>query len=388
MRGWLADARRSRQVLKRDLTLLFLLVITAAWRWSPVIATNLPLPDERVYLRAAGHVEAGESPFAEPGYFYPPPLAHAIAAASSEIGAIESLRVLRVLSLIGIVVSVWLSARLVRWHPALVAGLSAVFVAFAPAVDVATSLGNVGGLANGLVLTGLLCWHARPVSSGISVGAGLVLKPIAPLAPLLILAHRSRPKSIRPVATALVIMTVATSLLAPWGDQITGLLKNARGHTNPYNFSLHKLLADLGLELPPLAVSAAVGTLAIVILRRVSVSRTSLLAIVIGTNLLALPILWAHTLLLLLPVQFLALDACSRALARQPGAGNHSRVSLALASASVAATALAHSVGTTYGMPAWASLIARAVPMCGVAFLTWFVVIDLERRGEQIDPRS
>jgi hypothetical protein len=374
-------------VFKRDLTLLVLLVVTAIWRWSPVAATNLPLPDERVYLRAADHVQAGESPYTEPGYFYPPPLAYAVASTASEIGAIESLRILRLLSLVGIVISVWLSARLVHWHPALVAGVSAAFVVTAPAVDIATSLGNVGGAANGLVLTGLLCWHARPVSSGISLGAGLVLKPIAPLAPLLILAHRPRPKSNRPVTAALTTITAAAALLAPWGNQLAGFLGNARGHTNPYNFSLHKLLADLGLELPPLAVSATVATLAIVVLRRAPVSRTSLLAIVIGTNLLALPILWAHTLLLLLPVQFLAVDACVRSFAHQPGTSHPSRVTVGLASAAIAATLLAHAVGTTYGLPAWAALFARAVPMCSIAFLTWFVVIDLERRGEQLDPR-
>jgi hypothetical protein len=378
-------------VLKRDLIIVVLLVVTAIWRWSPIVATDLPLPDERVYLRAADHVAAGESPYAEPGYLYPPPLAYALASPASAIGAIgaiDSLRILRFLSLAGIVVSVWLSARLVHWHPALVAGLSAAFVATAPPVDNATSLGNVGGAANGLVLTGLLCWHARPVSSGISIGAGLVLKPIAPLAPLLILAHRPRTKSTRPVTAALVTITAAAALLAPSGTQLVDFLGNARGHANPYNFSLHKLLADLGLELPPLAVSATVATLAIVILRRATVSRTSLLAIVIGTNLLALPILWAHMLLLLLPVQFLALDACARAFARQPGAGHHPRSTVALASVAVAATLLAHAVGTTYDLPAWAALIARAVPMCSIAFLTWFVVIDLERRSQQLDPRT
>jgi hypothetical protein len=375
-------------VLKRDLTLLVLLSVTAAWRWSPVIATDLPLPDERVYLRAARHVEVGESPYSESSYFYPPPLAHVIAATSAKIGTIGALRILRLLSIVGIVFSVWLSARLVSWHLGLLAGLVAIFIAFAPAVDIATSLGNAGGLATGLVLAALLCWHRRPARSSISLGAGLALKPIAPLAPLLILTHRSSPKSTRQVVVSVATVAIAGALLAPWCGQLAGFLENARGYTNPYNFSLHRLLADLGLELPPVAVSAVVGTLAVVIVRRSTVSRNSLLTIVIGTSLLALPILWAHTLLLLLPIQLLALDACGRVFARKPQSGRPTRLTGALASVSVAATLLAHAAGTTFGLPSWAGVIARAVPMSAVAFLTWFVVADLEQQTAERESRT
>ncbi|MDH3254042.1 MAG: glycosyltransferase 87 family protein, partial [Acidobacteriota bacterium] len=175
---------------KTQLALVLVLIAVALWRWSGIVRTPTVLPDEQVYLRAAQHLGLGESPYDEPGYFYPPPIATFVLAASARLGEIGALQLLRALSLAGLTLAVWLSLLAIScpWWMRLAAG--AAYITLAPAVEIATALGNAAGIAAGLVLVGLFSWRRRPLLAGVALGIGLAFKPVAPLAPLLLALHR------------------------------------------------------------------------------------------------------------------------------------------------------------------------------------------------------
>ena len=360
-------------VRRSDFALLLILALTALWRWGETVAAPTVLPDEQVYLRAARHVEAGRSPYSEIGYFYPPPIATLVHLTTPHFGEIGALQLLRGLSLAGLTIAVWLSLLAVSWPGYARAFAGILFITLAPAVQIATTLGNAAGLAAGLVLIGLLSWQRRPIIAGLVLGFGLAIKPIAPLAPLLLAFHRPA-KSTRRHWLAAIISVVATAVACLNGVRhLPGLLANARGHTNPYNFSLHRVLSSFGLELPTVLILLVAAAVALLISRRRPLTQSDLLTVAVTASLVGLPILWAHSLLLLLPVQLLAIDRCARALPRWQTSARRQHVEIVLAALALVSTILSHATGTTQGIPDWGSAIIRVVPLLSIPYLGWFV---------------
>jgi hypothetical protein len=355
-----------------DFALLLILVLTALWRWSATVTAPTVLPDEQVYLRAARHVEAGRSPYTEIGYFYPPPIASLVHAAAQHVGEIGALQLLRGMSLVGLTMAVWLSLLAVSWPTYARALTGILFLALAPAVRIATTLGNAAGLAAGLVLIGLLSWQRRSAAGGVALGLGLAIKPIAPLAPLLLAFHRPQGANRRHQVSALASIAAMAVACLSGIRYLPGLLANARGHNNPYNFSLQRVLSSFGLELPAVLILVIVAVVALLISRRWPLTQSDLLTVTVTASLVGLPILWAHSLLLLLPVQLLAIDRCTRALREWQSLTRRQYVEVILATLALVSTLLSHATGTTHGVPDWGSAIIRMVPLASIPYLGWF----------------
>ena len=262
---------------RSDVILIVIMLLSAFWRWDDAITSRAFLPDEIPYVNAARHLEAGRSPYAEPYYFYPPPVASFIHHTAPVFGEISALRILRGASLSGLVVGIALALGTVSWpwYARLSTGI--LFVILAPSVRLATAMGNVAGLATGLVLFGLLAWGRRPILAGAALGIGLAIKPIAPLAPLLLAFHR--PLEARHQHWAATASCVAAGLAACLGGlrYLSGFVANADVATNPYNFSLGKVFAEMGIGIPTLLPALLVAAAASLIVRRRAIGEKPLI---------------------------------------------------------------------------------------------------------------
>jgi hypothetical protein len=366
-------------VRRTELALLLALVLSALWRWGPTVVTPTVLPDESVYVNAARHLEAGRSPYAEPTYFYPPPVATFVQRVSPHLGEVGALRILRAAALAGIVLTVLLSLRCVPWHWLIQLTIGVLFIWFAPAVRLATELGNVAGLAIGLALFGLIAWNQRPVVAGLALGIGLAIKPVAPLAPLLLALHRPAEPTRRHLVTTIVAAAAGIAACASGLRYLPDLLGNADHPTNPYNFSVQKVLTEAGLQVPSLSILLLAGVAALLFMRRQGTDQHDFLNVTVTSSLIALPILWALSLLLILPIQLLALNRCGCVMGAWRVSTRRDRLELVVAVLAILSTVFSHAVGTTFGIPPWGSAIIRIVPLFSIAYLGWFVFTTRNR---------
>jgi hypothetical protein len=242
-----------------------------------------------------------------------------------------------------------------------------------PAVRIATVFGNVAGLAAPLILLGLVLWKRRPIASGATLALGLVIKPIAPLAPMLLLFHRpatgGRQHWLAAIACAFTGIVFGTIGI----EYLPDLLTNAGQSSSPYNFSLHKILVEIGLNVPPLLVSLSIAVTILALVRTRKLGRTDLLTIAVTSSLFTLPMVWAHSLLLMLPIQLLAIDRCAQAILKWDSLERLQRLTTVLVLLATAATFFCDAIAVQ-GLPRFGVNLARLTPLLSSALIAWFVV--------------
>lgn len=366
------QATNERRPGPARIALLIFLILAAALRWGGDLWEVYPKPDETVYVQAAEHWSAGRSPYQEGGYFYTPVFAWAAAELTELATSLGYLRIQRALNLLGICVAAWLALRIARWRtaPAIVVGV--LWVSAAPGVALSIEVGNAAGLPTALTLAGLWVWLRRPHLAGVSLGLGQGLKPIAPLAALCLLARKGSDRSSSLRAGAIAVGTTALLLLVGW-RYLGDLLANAAGSANPYNFSLQRVLAGLGLRIAPVWITVTLAAVGLWWIARRRLSRAELLVVALTLNLLAAPILWAHSLMLFLPVQLLAASQLARSLRangwRLDAARRRAALPHVLAGLALASTVFSGSLGASTTAAAWLQSLVLAVPYVSVLYL-------------------
>ncbi len=294
---------------------VLLLVLLALARWS-FLRSPVPLGDESLYLQAFEISRAGGTPYDVDGFFYPRVFARAGAGLLGVLGAGGTLAALRGANLLGLAFALWIAT---AWLPLSIARrwlVAAVVLCLSPAVHAGLDLGNVSFFIVGLTLAALFAWPRQPLPAGALLGAGVALKPIAAAVIPILLVHRSRHLPGRrhlPAAAAAAI--IATALLLPISDLREMLDQEMVELSYARSFSLQRLLALFGVEVPQIVLTLAGVAIATLVARLLPMSSVQLLCYAVATISLVTPLVWNHTLIVALPVQVLALMVARQRLA-------------------------------------------------------------------------
>ena len=232
------------------------------------------------------------------------------------LGEIGTRALLRAISVLGLAVTVWISACLwtAPWSWRL--ALSSLFVSISPAVYYGIETGNIAFAISGAILLALTLWSVHPVSAGVLLGGSTAIKPLAPLAILALVAHRPVPSTRRQLLAGGVGGVLASAILSMNLGYLSTLSSAIGRLPSIRSISLHRILGLLGLEASPVVIAAILGLLIVLVVRRYPMTRRAMLCFGGVAAVLAVPIIWSHTLLLTLPVQVLAL---TRARSRRQG---------------------------------------------------------------------
>ncbi len=337
--------------------LLFLLGLV---RWWPDLAWDQLHYDELDYLHELTLVREGKSPYVEPRFLYPPSFAVLGAWALELLPPLPLARLVRGLDLLGLVASAWIAALVTPWSHRRRLLAAALVVLLAPGFALAAEYGNVSPLIVGLSLLGLWIATWRPLVAGGLLGFGLALKPLAAAATVVLAALRAEGVELRRARRAgwLALAVGGALVLALGAHYLPDLLGRAQGRPDiPGNVALARVLHCFGIELPAPLVFALVAGAVVVLCWRQPPDRTRLLLVASSVSPLALPVVWAHTLLLTLPVQLAAL---ARALERRQLAGARRRAAvLEIAAVAIGIVAIQGAAGAT-------SLAGLPLPLQGL----------------------
>ncbi len=313
-----------RERVGKHLAAIALLVLVMVLRWPSTVFSPFPVEDEGVYFAAFRLAARGESPY-RPGYFYTPAFAVAGGWAIERLGEVPVLAGLRLANLFGMALIAWCSLAWMPWPWRRRWLTAAAFVALSPVVRFAVLWGNLSLWVVGMLLVALLAWRARPVLAGMLLGLSIVIKPIGPLAAVILLVHRPAGGGRRHLVAATLGLALAAGLLFsfPYLDDFLALKGGNPQHGR--NLALHHLLYCFGIEVEALTLAAAVSLIAIVLARRRTLAPAHFVAFTATMTLLTTPLVWSHTLLLALPVVVLALavaaDRWTRSRAHPRGGG-------------------------------------------------------------------
>lgn len=284
---------------------LGLLLVVLVARFHAAVLAPDPIEDERVYFEAFALAAAGKSPY-QAAYYYTPTFALVGACAVEHLGTTVVLIALRAANLFGMAVTAWIAAAWLPWALPRRLAAAGLYLAVAPAVRLGAAWGNLSLLVVGLLLVGLLAWRTRPIAAGLLLAASLVVKPLGPVAVGTLLVHAPREGGRRQWVAGGLALALAAALVLPmpWlGDLLSFGGKPGNGR----NMALQHLLYCFGLHVDGLAIAATVSLVAVVAGRRWTWTREGLLGLAGVLGVLALPVVWSHTLLLVLPLQAMAL---------------------------------------------------------------------------------
>jgi hypothetical protein len=368
------------RLLARPLGALALLALAVAALRIGYLAAPEPLWDERVWLEAGELHARGESPYAHRLYNYPPPLVQLAAAAEEGGWSAALVGAQRALNLAGVVAVAALAAGFAPWSPR-ARFLLALAAACSPIVGHALFFGNLSPLIAAAALAALALERRRPAASATLLGASIALKPLALGAGLFLAGHRlvSGPRRPRPWA-ALGWPLATALLLVPGLALLPGMLARvAPAYYDPHHLSLKRAFSGLGLELPPPAIALAVVAGAVLVFRRRALAERETMLAAPVVALLALPIVWAHTLVITLPLQVAALARLvERARAQGAGADAPARrrvalevVGVVLALAAIHGSAAA---GVINDWPAALQVVVSLLPTLAPAALLSYVL--------------
>jgi hypothetical protein len=185
--------------------------------------------------------------------------------------------------------------------------------------------GNISAPIVALVLLGLWLSRRHLVLAGLLLSLGIVVKPLAPVALALLVTCRAAKENGESWLTArwfagswlevgrsqLVLAMVAApvlaiAVLAPphLGDFLA--LREGQFDTIAVA-SLHRLLRSFGLDVMPIVLSFVVMLVTLVAGRLRRWRWSGMYCLSVSAVLLALPVVWTHTLLMTLPLQVAAL---------------------------------------------------------------------------------
>ena len=374
------SARALDRLLARPRLALALLALVVAGVRIGYLTAPEPLWDERVWLEAGELHARGASPYGHRLYNYPPPLVQLAAAAGSGGWTRLLVAAQRAVNLAGVVAVAALAASFAPW-PARARFLVAAAAAASPVVGHALFFGNLSPLVAAAALGALALERRRPAASAALLGASIAVKPLALGAGLFLAGHRlvAGPRRPRPGA-ALGWPLAAALLLLPGIELLPGMLARvAPAYYDPHHLSLKRALAGLGLDLPPPLIAAAVVVAAVLVFRRRPLGERETMLVAPVVALLALPIVWAHTLVVTLPLQVAALARLvERTRARAVGADASARrravfeiVGVVLALAAIHGSAAA---GVINDWPAGLQVVVSLLPTLAPAALLAYVL--------------
>lgn len=330
----------------RHLAGVAVVVLLLALRFAGEVFAPGPIQDEEVYVAAFARVAAGDSPYRDLPFYYLPPFAVFGAWLESQIGTAGSLIFFRATNVLAMAALLWLASLPFSLTFAQRCFWVSLFGSLAPAVDLALAWGNLSPLAIAFWLAAFLLWSKNPLLAGTSLALAMLVKPIAPIAVVLLGLHRppDAPLSRRALLAAGMAGTLLVAALAfsPFLQDFLALSGGvpAAGRSA----SLHHLLHCFGIDLSALALLLTVLLAATLLLRHQPRAPAELYAIAAVAGLLATPIVWNHTLLLTLPLQTSAL-----ALAWQR-CGSIRRPEMMLVATAVLAIQLSNGLG---GIETW-----------------------------------
>jgi hypothetical protein len=362
------------------------LLLLGALAHAGALSTPVPLMDERVFVGASHRVVAGRSAYEHPVYNYPPPLAHAGAALIEMASERLLLMVARGANLA--------AGSALIWYAAGFAGvgrrgrflLAAAMVVFLPGFREAIAWGNLVPIAAALALAAWSVGARRPGLAALLLGASLALKPIALVGAVAGAAVRARSRAglAGRVFEVLAGPTFAALLVAPWWRELDDL---ARRMLQPpifstRNLSLRRALEGLGLDVPAWALALAALLAALLAVRSRRLDHLAAVHLPAVASVVALPVVWSHAFLLLLPLQVEAAARWwrrRRARREAQGAaalGEWWGVPLALAAVQGAAAA-----GVEFAAPRWVHAFVVAAPMAAVVGLLAYLAATTEKAG-------
>ncbi|MEM8963454.1 MAG: glycosyltransferase 87 family protein [Acidobacteriota bacterium] len=281
------------------------LLIVLVARFHASVLSSVPVEDEVVYIEAFERAGDGVSPFTGL-YYYTTTFALVGGVALDSLGTVPVLAILRGTNLVGMAVLAWISAAWLPWRISRRFWGAAVYVAIAPAVRLGAQWGNLSLVVLGLLVVGLLAWRRRPVLSGLLLGLSLVIKPLGPVAVGALLVHRPVPHGWRQVIAASIALAGAMLLILPmpWlGEWLSFGGRPANGR----NMSMHHLLWCFGVHVGTLPIAIGVAMATTLAARLRAWDRETFLGFAGVVGVMALPLVWSHTLLFVLPLQVMAL---------------------------------------------------------------------------------
>ncbi len=286
---------------------LLVLMLVPLVRWWPMVTeTQIPLGDEVAYFNAFELVAAGESPFEEPDYLYPSVFAYAGSWSFVHLGRTWTDALLQGLNLLGLASVIWCSMAWLSWTVPRRLMAGAVFILLAPQVRYSVEFNNFSLAVAGMVLGGLLLVPRRPFVAGLLLGSSVALKPIAPLAVgcLLLARHEAKPRQRWLAAVAAMLVAAGLILPFPHLDELLALTDTDRVAAT---ISLHRFPKLFGFELNALWISAPLALAAVALVARLRLGRARFLCFAVTASIAVTPLVWSHTLVLLLPLEVLAL---------------------------------------------------------------------------------
>jgi hypothetical protein len=365
-------SRLASDSLNRHAAALVLLAALVGLRFAPALSFSSPLGDELAYDRAFAAAAKGESPYAEPGFLYPPVFARA-GAWLRQAGPMAPLHVLRTANALGLVTLVWWSAGwLARgWRTRLAA--SAAVLLLSPAVYQGVALGNVSFLVAALVVAGLSIWPRFPISSGALLALSLAIKPLAPAAVLALGVHRPAGGGTKHRLAAVVAVALAAAAFLSVPGLGAFLERGSHSAVLASTVSPYRFVLLAGASPSPLVVTLPVLALLAWFVLRQPLSPAELTATAVVGAIAATPMVWNHTLLLTLPVQAMALaTAWRRRRIAAEGTGGRALLELAVVALGVVALHTAEgATGITDRSPALQAAAALPAAIAPVLLLVY-----------------
>ncbi len=330
----------ARRLRAHALPVAALLLLALPVWWSALADPEQQI-DERDYFQAFAARSAGASPYSIHRYLYTPAFAVAGAAAVERLGERPTLLALRLLNLLGACVVVWLSLALTAWSTRARLLVAALAIALLPIVRHGMSYGNITFVVVAASLLGLALADSRPAAGGALLGLGLAIKPLGAPAAVALALHRP-PRGTRRHALA-TLAAVAVGALLPVlaldGFRVPEMLRRmGEPYEATYNLSVAYVLHLFGLDVPPVAITLVVLLGTLFVLWRWELDLHRLVLLGSTASLLALPLVWTHTLAWNLPAQALAAERALAGLRRaaEPTDRRRARLVLLLVVAAIA----------------------------------------------------
>jgi hypothetical protein len=299
---------------------VLLLTLVPVLRWWPMVSsTGMSLSDEIPYFEAFDRVEVERSPYDGTDYIYPSAFAFVGAWSMENLGRDATAALLRGANLLGLAITIWCALAWFAWTLVQRLVAASAFLLLSPQVSFSVLFGNLSPAVCGLILIGLLLAPKRPLVAGLLLGGSVVLKPIAAVAIGCLVLRSARAGGRRQALAGLVAgVVVAVLILAfPYRGDFFDLLSTDRVART---VSLHRFPRLLGFDISALWISVPIAAAAAALVLRGGLGRSRFICLALTASVASTPLVWSHTLLLLLPVQALALAILADRW-RTPGTG-------------------------------------------------------------------